>query len=106
MAEDEDLSPWTISVRAYSFRPGNEFPELDEVAILVAKETAKGFLNRTTVSRDTFHYGATFCLLIDPRVDSAEKQKNRILSELKDIPNGETDTISYEVINPSDCFSD
>lgn len=100
-----DLRPWTIAVLAYSHRSTGEFRELESVARLVAQETAKGFLNRTTVSRDAFHYGATFCLVIDHRVDSAVKQRERILGELKKIRAQESDMIFYEIDSPSDCFA-
>lgn len=101
----DDLKPWTISVIAYSHGPVGEFRELESVATFVARETAKGFLNRTLVSRDAFHYGATFCLLVDHRVDSAEKQRQRILVELKKFHETQDGKISFEISNPSDCLA-
>jgi hypothetical protein len=99
----EDLTPWTITVRAYAFGQIDEFPQLEMISKIAVNETAKGFLNRNTIYREAFHYGATFCLLVDFRIDESEKQKTRIIEEFKKIPIDD-DKFSIEILNPSDCF--
>ncbi len=100
----EDLKPWTITVRVYSYQAPDKFPQLDSVATIIARETGKGFINSTSIFRDGFHYGATFCSLVDYRIDQAEKEKQRIVGELKDIQKDPNEVLDFEVINPSDCF--
>lgn len=99
---EEDIRSWTVVVRIYSNRPQQRVEALEKMAVLTANETAKGFLNRSHIFRDDYHFGATFCLLIDGRVYEAEGQKKRILEEINQIIRID-DSLTVEVINPADC---
>lgn len=101
----EDLKPWTISVKVYKHRPETEFKQLDSVAVLASRETGKGFLNRTSVFREDFSFGASFCMLIDYRIDKPERERARILNELAAMDAGNDVDVSFDVSNPADCFA-
>lgn len=99
----EDIKPWSIAVHAYS-NEREEIPQLDAFAIFAARETGKGFLNRTIIKREYFHFGATFCILMDYRIYEPARERQRILADLEKIGKGSADDVYVEVTNPSDCF--
>ena len=102
LADAPKLEEWTIKVRMYRGYPPGEFKALNELAVIVANETSKGFLNKTVINRDDVHPGATFCLLVDPRVHTAKEERARILDEIRALkPDGQF--VEFSVASPSDC---
>ncbi len=94
---------WSIEVGLYRTDPSPEFKALDDLGILVMQETAKGFIARSVVTRNSFHPGATVCMLVDQRLGNAAEEKARIVEALRSI---ELDgpTVSLAVSDNSTCM--
>ncbi|MGE0174350.1 MAG: hypothetical protein AB7T49_16260 [Oligoflexales bacterium] len=96
---------WAIMVTAYQISPNEDSTVLEELGSLVVRETANGFLSKTIITKDGFHEGATFCILVNKNLGNSEDERNRILTEITELQ--ETAQIDdFNVTHPADCFAE
>jgi hypothetical protein len=102
-AADVKDAQWSIRVNVYRNFSGSDFEPLTELGSLVAKEASNGFLLKSVITRNGFHQGATFCLLVNPNLGDASEEKARILAAIEALKSqGSFD--DFSISSPSSCM--